>query len=548
MTRKIFKGILCTALITMLSCLVLIIGVQYDFYDQSQKTALENEAYIISSSLEEGVAVESFYDYAERITVIDPQGLVLFDNRADTEKLGNHLDREEISSALKNGSGSAVRFSETFSKYTYYYAIKLSNGNILRISSDSASVFTVILQLLPPISAIILLTSAIALTLASLVSKSLLRPINSINPENPSVDGCYEELSPLIRKLRYQNIKINKQISQLTKSRREFEIISENMSEGMLLTDISGTILTHNKGIKTLLGLNGDINGKKLLTLSNSDIFQKIYDSVTRANRTEISHIENGRYYEITVNPVLDENSEPCGAVVLVIDVTEKQEHEKLRREFTANVSHELKTPLTSILGFSDILKEGIAAPEDVKGFGLDINREAKRLISLVNDIIKLSKLDEGAGDTEKSEIDLKAIATEVAEKLSPIADLQNICIRICGDSAIINASSSLVFEMVYNLCDNAVKYNREKGNITITTGYKENKPFISVKDTGIGIPPEHHSRIFERFYRVDKSRSNSGGTGLGLSIVKHIALITGGQIFLESTPNIGTEITVTYE
>ena len=206
------------------------------------------------------------------------------------------------------------------------------------------------------------------------------------------------------------------------------------------------------------------------------------------------------------------------------------------------------KTPLTSILGFSDILKEGFAAPEDVKGFGLDINREAKRLISLVNDIIKLSKLDEGAGDTEKSEIDLKTIATEVAEKLSPIADLQNICIRTCGDSAIINSSSSLVFEMVYNLCDNAVKYNREKGSITITTGYKENKPFISVKDTGIGIPPEHHSRIFERFYRVDKSRSNSGGTGLGLSIVKHIALITGGQIFLESTPDIGTEITVTYE
>lgn len=548
MTRKIFKGILCTALITMLSCLVLIIGVQYDFYDQSQKTALENEAYIISCSLEEGVAVEAFDNCAERITVIDPQGSVLYDNRADTEKLDNHLNREEVSSALKNGSGNAVRFSETFSKYTYYHAIKLSSGNILRISSDSASVFTVILQLLPPISAIILLTAAIALTLATLVSKSLLKPINSINPENPSVDNCYEELSPLIRKLKYQNIKINKQISQLTKSRREFEIISENMSEGMLLTDISGTILTHNKSIKTLLSITENINGKNILTLSDSVIIRNIFECITSANHNELSYAENGRFYEITVNPVLDENSKPCGAVVLIIDITEKQEREKLRREFTANVSHELKTPLTSILGFSDILKEGIAAPEDVKGFGLDINREAKRLISLVNDIIKLSKLDEGAGDTEKTEINLKAIANEVTEKLAPIANSQNICIKTCGDNAVINASASLVFEMVYNLCDNAVKYNREKGSVTITTGYKEKKPFITVKDTGIGIPPEHHSRIFERFYRVDKSRSNSGGTGLGLSIVKHIALITGGQIFLESTPDIGTEITVIYE
>ncbi len=549
MTKKIFKSILATALITMLACLVFIIGVQYDFYDNSQKNAIENESYIISQALNNGVDVQAFKEYAERITLISRDGTVLFDNKIDAKALENHSSRKEIEEAIEKGNGSAARFSETLSQHTYYYAIKLENGNILRIGAESASILTVLLRLLSPICAIILLTAAIALTFATLASKSILKPINSINPETPESGECYEELSPLIKKLRYQNRKIEKQISQLTKSRKEFEIISENMNEGMLLTDMNGVVLTHNSGAKAIIGKTENIDGKNLLALNSNELFHSIFKSIVSANRCELSYTENSKHYEITVNPVLDDISTPCGAVVLMIDVTEKQEREKLRREFTANVSHELKTPLTSILGFSDILKEGIVAPEDVRGFGNDINRETKRLISLVNDIIKLSRLDEGAAETDSQQIDLKEIALEVSAKLGNIAKNQNITVSAEGESAIINAPYSLIFEMIYNLCDNAVKYNRQNGSVTLITGIKDNIPFISVKDTGIGIPEEHHTRIFERFYRVDKSRSNmGGGTGLGLSIVKHIAMVTGGEISLQSIPHIGTEITVSYK
>lgn len=319
------------------------------------------------------------------------------------------------------------------------------------------------------------------------------------------------------------------------------------MNEGLLLTDTKGHILTHNSSIRRFFGVQDDINGQNILTLNRSEVFREVFENIGESRHYENTITLGGMCYEVTANPVFDEKNTPCGAVILVVDVTEKEKREKFRREFTANVSHELKTPLTSILGISDMLKNGMVKPNDTKDFAADINKEAERLISLVNDIIKLSELDEGeVHNTER--VDLLKSANEVASRLYPIAEKRGVSLAVAGESAEIQAGESLIFEMIYNLCDNAIKYNKENGSVTVTAGYKDGTPFVSVKDTGIGIAPEHTERIFERFYRVDKSRSKqSGGTGLGLSIVKHIAASFGGKVTLKSTLGEGTEITVTF-
>ena len=548
MNKKIFKGILWVSLLTLLLSIVFIVGIQFQLYSERQETALESEAGLVKLSLENGTDISAYKDVSQRITLIDKSGKVLFDNKADISEMSNHFNRSEIKSALKNGTGSAVRSSETLFERTVYYAVLLEDGNILRIADTRVSVVTVLIKLSPALCAICVFTFVIAIILASIISKKITNPLNALNIENPAIEQDYTELAPLFSKLRAQNRKINLQIAELTQSKREFEVISENMSEGMLLTDNDGIILTHNKSIERIFEKNTEINKYSLLSLNNSKEFRNVFNHIITALRYETLFPLNGRCYEIIENPVFDENSLPCGAVVLAIDVTEREERERLRREFTANVSHELKTPLTSILGISDMLKSGIVQSEDIKSFSEDINKETKRLISLVNDIIRLSQLDEGINDYTNESVDLKEIAGEVAGKLKSIADTRDIKLNLEGSSAIINAPETLIFELVYNLCDNAVKYNRPSGSVTITTGYK-NGAFIKVKDTGIGISKEHTDKIFERFYRVDKSRSKQdGGTGLGLSIVKHIAICTGGKISVESTVGTGTEITVIWD
>ncbi|MBQ8532332.1 MAG: PAS domain S-box protein [Clostridia bacterium] len=547
MTKKIFKGILFTAFLTMLACMTFIIGVQYQIYSDSQLQSLKSKAELISQSIENGTEIQSFDGCEERITLISPDGTVIYDNKLDSGSLENHALRSEIKDALNTGSGSSVRYSDTLSQSNSYYALKLSDGNILRISENGITVFSVILQLLPPICAIIIFTSVLALFLAYFVTQNILKPINAIDPQNPKIESGYEEIEPLITRLRFQKNKINRQIAELTRSQKEFEIISDNMSEGMLLTDKNGTILTHNKSITSIFGTL-DIDGKNLLVLNRSRAFREVFDGIIEAKHTETLFKTDEKCYEITESPVIDENSMSCGAVIFIIDITEKQERERLRREFTANVSHELKTPLTSILGFSELIKNGIADPEDAKDFGADIHRETKRLISLVNDIIKLSRLDEGAFMTASESLNLKNTVNEITEKLRPIAEQKNVEITAEGIDTEIQAPEALVFEMLYNLCDNAIKYNKVGGSVTVTVGTRNHRPFVTIKDTGIGIAPEHRDRIFERFYTVDKSRSkNGGGTGLGLSIVKHSASALGADITLESVLNKGTEITVRF-
>lgn len=548
MTKRIYRGILLSSVITMLACLIFTIGIQYQMYDESTKDALKDKAYIISLNSESG-DLSKYADAKERITLITSSGKVLFDNKAIADKMENHLSRKEVKEALDSGEGYAVRRSETLGSKSCYYALKLKNGNILRISDDSLTVWTVLINLLPAICAIAIMTLVLSSVLAAVISKKILKPLNSIDLENPDAQNVYDELIPFINKINMQNRKIDRQIARLTRSRREFDIITENMSEGLVLTDIKGNILTHNKGIEKFFGVGEDINGKNILTLNRSDVFREIFSDITEKRRGEDILSLNGRYYDMTANPVYDEDGTPCGAVILAVDITEKEKREKLRREFTANVSHELKTPLTSISGISDMLMNGIVAPEDIKGFAGDINKESARLITLVNDIIKLSELDEGAYSTGTDEkVDLLKTAGEVKERLEAIAAKKNVKIVVTGEDAEITGGESLVFEMLYNLCDNAVKYNKENGNVTVSVGTSEGTPFVTVKDTGIGIPPEYTDRIFERFFRVDKSRSKeSGGTGLGLSIVKHIAMSLGADIRVESTVGKGTEITVTF-
>ena len=548
MTKRIYRGILLSSVITMLACLIFTIGIQYQMYDESTKDALKDKAYIISLNSESGDLSE-YADAKERITLITSSGNVLFDNKAIADKMENHLSRKEVTEALDSGEGYAVRRSETLGSKSCYYALQLKNGNILRISDDSLTVWTVLINLLPAICAIAIMTLVLSSVLAAVISKKILKPLNSIDLENPDAQNVYDELIPFINKINMQNRKIDRQIARLTRSRREFDIITENMSEGLVLTDIKGNILTHNKGIEKFFGVGEDINGKNILTLNRSDVFREIFSDITEKRRGEDILSLNGRYYDMTANPVYDEDGTPCGAVILAVDITEKEKREKLRREFTANVSHELKTPLTSISGISDMLMNGIVAPEDIKGFAGDINKESARLITLVNDIIKLSELDEGAYSTETDEkVDLLKTAAEVKERLEAIAAKKNVKIAVTGEDAEITGGESLVFEMIYNLCDNAVKYNKENGNVTVSVGRSEGAPFVTVKDTGIGIPPEYTDRIFERFFRVDKSRSKeSGGTGLGLSIVKHIAMSLGADIRVESAVGKGTEITVTF-
>lgn len=548
MTKRIYRGILLSSVITMLACLIFTIGIQYQMYDESTKDALKDKAYIISLNSESG-DLSKYADAKERITLITSSGNVLFDNKAIADKMENHLSRKEVTEALDSGEGYAVRRSETLGSKSCYYALQLKNGNILRISDDSLTVWTVLINLLPAICAIAIMTLVLSSVLAAVISKKILKPLNSIDLENPDAQNVYDELIPFINKINMQNRKIDRQIARLTRSRREFDIITENMSEGLVLTDIKGNILTHNKGIEKFFGVGEDINGKNILTLNRSDVFREIFSDITEKRRGEDILSLNGRYYDMTANPVYDEDGTPCGAVILAVDITEKEKREKLRREFTANVSHELKTPLTSISGISDMLMNGIVAPEDINGFAGDINKESARLITLVNDIIKLSELDEGAYSTETDEkVDLLKTAAEVKERLEKIAAKKNVKIAVTGEDAEITGGESLVFEMIYNLCDNAVKYNKENGNVTVSVGTSEGAPFVTVKDTGIGIPPEYTDRIFERFFRVDKSRSKeSGGTGLGLSIVKHIAMSLGADIKVESAVGKGTEITVTF-
>ena len=551
MTKRVFRGIFLTSLLTLAVCLLFTMGLLYDYYDgRLQDEQAAKAAYIAAGVEQMGQDYFKAMDKAEdRVTLIAADGTVLYDNEADAKTMENHSDRVEFQQALANGVGQATHHSNTLSQKTDYYALRLDNGQVLRVATNTFTVWALLLCLLQPLCVIVLLAVILSAVLASRISKAIVKPINEMNLDAPDIDESYEELGPLLRKINAQNRRIERQMDELRRRQKEFEVIADNMSEGLLILDSKTEILSANRSVSRFFDTPGELRGQSALVLNRSEPFRRMVSDVLDGRHADFMAPVSGRTYELIANPVFGVEGKAAGAVVLIVDVTEREERERLRREFTANVSHELKTPLTSIYGISDMLMSGMVKSEDVAGFAGDIHREADRLIRLVGDIIKLSQLDEDLPAFPKEPVDLYQTAADVIERLRSVAVSRSISMGLSGEHCTVNGSSDLLHEMLYNLCDNAIKYNRDGGSVSVTVEkLPDGGTQVRVQDTGIGIPREHLDRVFERFYRVDKSHSKQiGGTGLGLSIVKHVALYHGGQVAIDSTVGEGTTITITF-
>ena len=482
-----------------------------------------------------------------RITWIDNNGNVIYDSAG--ENLSNHSDRPEIIDAVKNGSGESSRLSETFSEQTYYYAVKLTNGTILRMSDTTSSIYHDIFSALPYTVIVIAIIIILAIIVSNNETEKIIKPINELDLDNPSNNLKYDELAPLLRRIEKQNSDIEKYISELKAKQVEFETVTENMSEGLIIINQKSTILSCNKSAVAILG-GGEYNyiSKSVFDLNHSKNFVDAVENAVVGKHDETALTINNRSYMVITNPVkhFDKIS---GAVIIIIDVTEKESREELRREFSANVSHELKTPLTAISGFAEIMKDGWAKPEDYQMFALKIYNETQRLINLIEDIIKLSRLDENKIEITKESVDMLVLAKDAAARLSSKAKDKNISVTVNGDHGNITGVRQILDEMIYNLCDNAVKYNKKNGKVEVIVKDFISNVSVTVKDNGIGIPAEDLDRVFERFYCVNKSHSKeSGGTGLGLSIVKHGAIFHKAKINIDSTLGIGTSIEIVFK
>ena len=547
MNKKKFRSTVAVTLLVLAASLTLMIGILFDYFEEQMLRELKSEATYISHAVEhEGAAyLEDMAIGDKRITLIAPDGTVLADTSAERE-LENHGDRDEVQQAMETGTGKSVRYSETLMEKTVYYAIKLEDGRILRISATRYSVAVVLLGLMHPLMLVLLFALLLAFLLSSRVSKSILTPINGLDLEHPEKNDTYEELTPLLSKISAQRRTIDKQLRDAQQKQEEFRLICENMSEGLLLINKNGNLLTHNTAAMQLLQ-TGDATGETVLTLNRSKEFRDMIQAVLAGKRAHQELSVDNRCLRLIANPV-QEKAKTIGGVILILDITETANREQLRREFTANVSHELKTPLTSISGFAEMLQAGGTEEQVVMDFSKSIYEEAQRLISLVSDIIKITELDEDTLPFVKEPVDLYAMSREVLKRLEPVADKSNITLSLHGASATVEGAKRILDEMIFNLCDNAVKYNKTGGKVEVQVSETEQAVCLTVRDTGIGIPQSEQSAVFERFYRVDKSHSKEiGGTGLGLSIVKHGAMYHNAQVQMESTEGKGTEVTLQF-
>lgn len=549
MVNKIFRSNFFTSMLVLLLSFGLTFGVLFNYFEAQIFMELESEVGYISYSVKnDGIDfINNFNEKDKRITLISEDGTVLADTYANVGELGNHANRKEIDDALKNGSGTSSRYSDTLLEKTLYYAKKLDDGTILRVSTTQNSIVTILLGILQPLIFIVILALILSLFLSRRVSKLIIKPINELDLDNPASNETYEELTPLLTKLSTQKKTIDRQVKEANQKQEEFKMITENMSEGLLVIDKDSNVLSYNQAAIRLLEVS-EGKGSSVLAFNRSKGFRSVVLDALSGERAEnnITHDENT--YNLIANPVY-ENDNIIGAVIVIIDITESAKREHLRQEFTSNVSHELKTPLTSISGFAEMMKAGGMPEETVVDFSTSIYDEAQRLINLVSDIIKISELDEDVVPFEKENVDICELSKDILKRLTPVANKRNITLNVIGDTAYVYGTKKILDEMIYNLCDNAIKYNKENGVVDVIINTTDSKVNLTVRDTGIGIPKGEQSRVFERFYRVDKSHSKLvGGTGLGLAIVKHGAAYHDAEISLESTEGKGTSVTVYFQ
>ena len=538
MTGKIIRSLFSLAMLVLVIGAALFSGILYGYYEKQSFASLAQEAEQLQQTMEY-VSPEQMRS-TDRITLISPDGTVLYDSVARADAMENHLSREEVAQALREGTGKSSHYSSTVLKKNLYYALRLEDGNVLRLSREQSSLGAMLLNMAWPIAATVAGLLLLAAGLSVRLARQITQPINAISPDDPQ--DVYPELQPLTQRLRQQRETIRNQMDELSRRMREFSAMTENMSEGFLLIDLRGHVLTENHSASMLLPTDAD----NIAKCSQRELCQAAQQALT-GQRCERLLQQGERTLSVIASPVL-ESGQVTGAVVLTLDVTEREQREKLRREFSANVSHELKTPLTSISGFAELMSQGLVPPDKVREFSLDIQKECTRLKNLVEDIIDLSRLEEGGGDMTWEDIDLYTLCDDVLQSLEPVAKRQTVTLRLAGESLQVRGVYQVLREMIYNLCDNAIKYNRSGGSVTITVARSAGRASVTVADTGIGIPYEDQSRVFERFYRVDKSHSRAiGGTGLGLSIVKHAAALHGAEIKLQSQPEDGTVITVLF-
>lgn len=550
MKKKISITMCLMTAVSVIITAVMISLVIYRKNYNEMKSMIRAEAEYISQAIdtEDINYLESVKNVTpSRITWIDSNGNVIYDSAG--ENLSNHSDRPEIIDAVKNGSGESSRLSETFSEQTYYYAVKLTNGTILRMSDTTSSIYHDIFSALPYTVIVIAIIIILAIIVSNNETEKIIKPINELDLDNPSNNLKYDELAPLLHRIEKQNSDIEKYISELKAKQVEFETVTENMSEGLIIINQKSTILSCNKSAVAILG-GGEYNyiSKSVFDLNHSKNFVDAVENAVVGKHDETALTINNRSYMVITNPVkhFDKIS---GAVIIIIDVTEKESREELRREFSANVSHELKTPLTAISGFAEIMKDGWTKPEDYQTFSLKIYNETQRLINLIEDIIKLSRLDENKIEITKESVDMLVLAKDAAARLSSKAKDKNISVTVNGDHGNITGVRQILDEMIYNLCDNAIKYNKKNGKVEVIVKDYISNVSVTVKDNGIGIPAEDLDRVFERFYCVNKSHSKeSGGTGLGLSIVKHGAIFHKAKINIDSTLGIGTSIEIVFK
>ncbi len=544
MTKKIFRSILLVAAIVLLASLVVVIACMYRFSAEAQERQICDDLSLAAAAVEtEGEKyLAEVTDTRYRLTWVAADGSVIYDTEADSAALPNHADREEILGALKDGEGRSVRYSSTLLEKTMYYARRLADGTVLRISVSRATVWVLVVGMLQPIVLLLLLVLILSAVLARRLSKHIVEPLNELDLEHPLDNDAYEELAPLLSRINRQRNQIDRQLRELERKTDEFSQITRSMQEGLVLLDDHWTILSINPAAQHLFHTEPSCVGQDFLTVERSVEMSAAIEEAMRGGHSAFRMHRSARIYQLDLTRI-----DSGGAVILTFDITEQEEAEQNRREFTANVSHELKTPLQGIIGSAELLENGMVKPGDTARFVGHIRAEAQRLVTLIGDIIRLSQLDEG-DEMPKERVDLLETAQEAAADVQSAAEKRNVKISVRGEPAELTGVRRLLYEIIYNLCDNAVKYNVDGGSVEIRVASDAQSAAVTVADTGIGIAPEHQGRIFERFYRADKSHSKaSGGTGLGLSIVKHAVQYHHGTIELQSEPGKGTRITVRF-